>query len=469
VSKDYSHEVGYESLLADFSRYKQQTPKGITLVKEGQNIYLQFKTPNKSRSKYKCACSFTLDGMVEALGKAHKVAEALKALTSETEFWDWYDSTIKESVKLTDDRLTFGEAIAKVEDDFWSRLSRKKEKRDKNNPSDLSSWDKTYGTFYRHLPIAKEFNLVDIQNALSNYPTGTKNRKGAISAFKKLSEFNGQKRVFDSLGTLDISQTVFVELQTVSIEEFVHWREQALGITQSLHKNSDIDTRKAWLWVFSTQIVYALRISEVFAIKNLTEPYVSKDGISIPALSDPENITNLIYIGAKTNLGTTVKTGSRIARPLIPPKYPDLIEDLEIKTPLMPTNRPKGNNPRSIRNFHCATARRKLVSWGAPFTQTHADRHLGNINGMQAGVPLEIRAQSMGHTPAMNDSIYKKRQSTQTTIDLLLNSNQNAIDFVTALAEAKKLVAEDENNREVIIRLLSIIYQKDSRALAELL
>ncbi|PSB05763.1 hypothetical protein C7B62_24505 [Pleurocapsa sp. CCALA 161] len=88
---------------------------------------------------------------------------------------------------------------------------------------------------------------------------------------------------------------------------------------------------------------------------------------------------------------------------------------------------------------------------------------------MQAGISLEVRAQSMGHTPGMNDRGYKKRQSTQTTIDLLLNSNSNAIDFVTALAEAKKLIKEDENNREIVIKLLSVIYQKDSKALAELL
>jgi vesicle coat complex subunit len=75
----------------------------------------------------------------------------------------------------------------------------------------------------------------------------------------------------------------------------------------------------------------------------------------------------------------------------------------------------------------------------------------------------------MGHTPAMNDSVYKKRQSTQTTIDLLLNSNSQAIDFVTALAEAKKLVEENENDKEVITRLLSIIYQKDTKAISDLL
>ena len=88
---------------------------------------------------------------------------------------------------------------------------------------------------------------------------------------------------------------------------------------------------------------------------------------------------------------------------------------------------------------------------------------------MQAGIPLEVRAQSMGHTPAMNDGTYKKRQSTQTTLDLYTNSNSNAIDFVTALAEAKKLVTEKPEDKEVIARLLSIIYQKDSKTITELL
>jgi hypothetical protein len=149
MSKDYNHEIGYETLLADFKRYNKQTPKGVTLVKKGRNIYLQFKTTNKNRAQYACACSFTLDGMVEALSKAHKVAEKLKESSSETEFWQWYDSTIKESVSLKDDRLTFAEAISVVEIDFWNRPSRTKRIRDKNNSSDICSWNTTYGDFYR--------------------------------------------------------------------------------------------------------------------------------------------------------------------------------------------------------------------------------------------------------------------------------------------------------------------------------
>ncbi len=159
MSKDYNHEVGYESLLADFKRYNKQTPKGVTLVKEGRNIYLQFKTTNKPRSKYTCACSFTLDGMVEALSKAHKVAEKLKESSSETEFWQWYDSTIKESVNLKNDVLTFAQAILLVEDDFWRRPRTTKKARDKNNPSDRASWNNTYGAFYKLLPQEANVNL----------------------------------------------------------------------------------------------------------------------------------------------------------------------------------------------------------------------------------------------------------------------------------------------------------------------
>lgn len=469
MSKDYNHEFGYEGLLSDFKRYQKETPRGVGMTRRGQNIYLQFKTPNTARKPYACGCTFTLDGMVEALSKSKKVAEALKSLISEVEFWDWYDKEIKQESQLADDRLTFGEAIAKVEDDFWSRPSRTGRERDRNNASDQASWHRTYGCFYERLPGSNAVNLSDIQEVIDKQGKGTRNYKYAVSAMKKLTRTIKRQDVFSSLDDLNVVQTKFATLQSIDLDEFLAWRNKTLGITKALSKKDNLNARKAWMWVFSIQIVYALRISEVFAIKNLTKSYKLKDGVIIPALNDPDNTTDLIYIGDKTVIGTTVKTGARIARPQIPPKHPDLIERLAIKNPLLPTNRPKSKKPKSIADFFCSTARKKLILWNAPFTQTHADRNLGNVNGMQAGIPQEIRSKSMGHTPAQNESGYKKRMGTQTTIDLLLNSNQSAIDFVTALAEAKKLVKEDENNRELIIRLLSVIYQKDGRALGELL
>ncbi len=112
MSKNYNHEIGYESLLSDFKRYQKQSPRGVGLTKKGSNIYLQFKIGQVNRKQYSCNCSFTLDGMISALSKAHKVPEALKSFTSESEFWDWYDREIKETNKVENDLLTFRDAIA---------------------------------------------------------------------------------------------------------------------------------------------------------------------------------------------------------------------------------------------------------------------------------------------------------------------------------------------------------------------
>ena len=469
MSNDYTKEIGYETLLADFKRYQKQTPRGVGMKRTGQNIYLQFKTPNTKRKPYACNCSFTLDGMVEALRKSKLVKEKLESLTSEDEFWDWYDKEIKNESQLVDDRITFEEAIKKVEDDFWSRTSRTKRRRDKSNPSDQSSWRETYGRFFEYLPQDAFMNIQDIIVASQRQKPGTKVYKHVVSAYKKLAEINKRSDIREALGDIDITQTEYKALENITLKDFLDWREQILDPKNFSNGNVNVDTRKAWLWAFSMQVVYGLRISEVFAIKNTHIDYVTKDDVTIPALIKSDDTSSLIYIGEKTLLGTTVKTGSRIARPQIPPKYPNLIEMLDIKNVLVPENKPKTKNTDRIRSFYSSTATQKLARWNAPTTQTHALRHLANINGIQAGIPQEVRAQSLGHTVQMNESVYKKRQGTQTTIDLLLNSNQNAIDFVTALAEAKKLVKDNESDKLVIAKLLSIIYQKRQDELIELL
>ena len=106
MSKDYTNEIGYESLLSDFKRYQKETPRGVGMTRKGQNIYLQFKTPNTARKPYACGCTFTSDGMVNALKKSNKIAEALKGLTSEVEFWQWYDKEIKQESQLLDNQKT---------------------------------------------------------------------------------------------------------------------------------------------------------------------------------------------------------------------------------------------------------------------------------------------------------------------------------------------------------------------------
>ncbi|MDJ0680460.1 MAG: hypothetical protein QNJ18_11415 [Xenococcaceae cyanobacterium MO_167.B52] len=155
---------------------------------------------------------------------------------------------------------------------------------------------------------------------------------------------------------------------------------------------------------------------------------------------------------------------------MIPPKYPNLYFDWELEKPELPENKPKENsNPITMADFYCKTARRYLRDWNAPFTQTHADRHLGNLLGVQAGIPVEIRAQSMGHSVTMNETTYKKRQGIQTQIDVLTQSNKQAIDFTSGLLEAKQIIKKYPNSSVAIVELISKIYQKSEHEIEDLI
>ena len=473
-----SFAVGYERLLELFEDAQKQSPKGVSLrrIQSGsrQRIYLQFRVGNKNRRPYPCNCTFSLDGIANASKKAVLVAEKLASCTSEVEFWKWYDREIKEVSNIKNDILTFGEVITKIENEFFNsyRLFKKPpEKRDRNHPSDKKSWHNSYFTYYRYLPSDRQTNLKDIQNVLSRWEQGSKSYKDAVSVMKKLARTAKRKDILDELEDLNSKQTKFNKKQTIGLDEFLEWRNEVLGITRELHFNANLEVRKNWLWVFSMCIQYGMRISEVFAIKNLYGSYTNKElDIDIPAYNDPNNEGNIIYIGKETILGTTIKTGDRFSRLIVPPSYPRLTEELDTLNPKLPENRPrKSSKDYTVATFFATTSRSYLIEWNAPFTQTHADRHLCNLLGMQAGIKQEIRSQSLGHTVQSNENSYKSAQSIQTQLDILRYSNQDAIDFVAALNIAKKLVKRYSGSYQPIAELLARIYGKNEDDVMNLL
>ena len=470
--------TGYERLLELFEDAQKQSPKGVSLRRiqsgSGQRIYLQFKIGNKNRKPYPCNCTFSLDGIASASKKAVLVAEKLANCTSEVEFQEWYDREIKEISNIKNDILTFGEVIAQIENEFFNgyRLFKKPpEKRDRNNSSDRASYKRVYDDVYKFLPEQKQINLKDIQIVIGRWEKGTKSYKDAVSVMKKLARTAKRKDILDELEEINSRQTKFNKKQTIGLDEFLDWRDKALGITEELHPCVNLETRKNWLWVFSMCIQYGMRISEVFAIKNLYGHYTNKElNIDIPAYNHPSNEGNIIYIGKRTILDTTVKTGDRFSRLIVPPNYPDLTEKLDTLNPKLPTNRPKKDSkPNTITGFFGNIARQFLKRSSAPFTQTHADRHLANLLGMQAGIKQEIRAQSLGHTPLSNENSYKSAQSIQTQLDVLRYSNQDAIDFVAALNIAKKLVKRYPGSYQPIAELLAQIYGKNEDDVMNLL
>jgi len=466
VSNSADYLIGYERVLDYLKDAQKECPRGVGLKKEsrakGSYVQLQFKLGDKRVIK-SCGCNLTMQGIIDALRKSHLVASALESFSSETEFLRWYDDVILEKNIVNNDLITFGDAVAKVEADYWDGYTKKRLKRDKESTSHQNTWYQVYGKFYKLLPQDTMVNLVDTVSVINSKEKGSKSYKSCLSVMRKLAEIIGDTRLHEELGKIDGKQTIYRDdLQCVSIEDFLQLREDVLNIPVN-DKRYHLESRKRWLWVFSMQIVYGLRIHEVFAIQNVNQPFVTKDNITIPSLSDSNNTKMIAVVGDKTLLDTTTKTGFRLTVPMLPPTHPDLIEQLEIKSGLPPRLNMVSTNPQTIVGKYIKSARNCLENWGK-FTQTHALRHLANLNGMMSGISLETRAMSLGHSPTMNDTVYKKRQTTNTTIDLLTKSENQAIPLSSAIKVLKQHGADTGK-----IALLASIYNVNPARIIELL
>ncbi|WP_293297603.1 MULTISPECIES: hypothetical protein [unclassified Microcoleus] len=201
----------------------------------------------------------------------------------------------------------------------------------------------------------------------------------------------------------------------------------------------------------------------MFAVQNIDKPFKTKDGVIIPALNDPKNTKMIAVVGDKTLLDTTTKTGYRLTVPMLPPTHPDLIEQLEIKAGTPPQLKVVSTDPAVIVEKFSHSAGLRLRAWGK-FTQTHSLRHLANLNGMMGGVSLETRAMSLGHSPTMNDTVYKKRQTTKTTIDLLTKSDSQAIPLNSAIKVLKQMGSTQD-----LIAYTAAVYNVSPDRIVELL
>lgn len=482
--------IGYEKVLERWDRAQKQCPTNpkVELKKvskiNGTDIDFQFKIGNKSQTT-SSNCSLTISGINKAIDNAKLISQKLANCETEVEFWDWYDEAILDKSTISNDVLTFGEAIAKVENYFWESRDRNGRQRvkDPDRPNYHSwkrSYDNVYGNFYKLLPSDKNVNFEDMIKVIESKEAGSKVRSDTIGAMKKLSELIEYGNFWEKLNQLDTKITKKREkpLQSIGLEDFLdlHKAIWEYGLKNKLCRRH-LPSRKAWLWVFSMQVVYGFRISEVFSIQNIDKEFQTPDGVTIPALNDFKNDDMIAVVGEQTLIGTTTKTGYRLARPMIPPSHSNLIEYLGIKEGKLPDNRPKKDSNSNTKGcFFNSTARQKLQRWHAQIssqldgkeklTQTHALRHLANLNGMIAGLSLEQRAMSLGHSPAMNDSVYKKRKTTQTTLNALTTQTQ-AIPLNSAISSYKAIYGDeiDEN----VLRLLSTIYGTSNEKIKEYL
>ncbi len=452
-SIEVSKLVDHELVRAYLKASQKSTPKGIRIVSSGNRLYLRFKTATKPATvNNSCNEGFTRDGCINALAKALVVFDKLKEIETESEFWSWYESEIKGAVSLENDIITIGDAIEIVKKNYlngYDKCSRNRgDKKVKINT--LANYHSTYGVFFSRLNssfrlsgenIISELtrNWGQLFNLSGNQTLCSKGFKNAWTACCKLlrdtklsSELD---KVTNYFGSIKVVKKT--EMQTIDLETFLDFRDRVLGfndyeLTNEQLKN--IFSRKSWMKVFSINLLYGFRGQEVKAILNLDEP-VTINGYTFKALHDSNNQDNILVIdegfwvtdtSGKKHWITT-KTGKRIARPMIHPDYPNLVELLGIKdaSVAIPETTPRSNSrPSTIKNALITTMRKRLTNYikqvgGQGFTQTHALRHLANYHGKLAGLTRDQRALSLGHSQTMNDK-YDKHQTTRNQVNLLM-------------------------------------------------
>jgi hypothetical protein len=448
-----------DELFIFFKKKQKECPKGISLRREGKNLYLVFIWPDIHKRLPKgCNCDFTEIGIITAVDKANKICNALKTLKLASEFWSWYDSSILEKNTLENDLLTYREIFTQIENEYFNgRNKNTKRKRSKDIPNDIATFHCYYGHIFLCFPDLDAYPTWEvIKSILFSWKQGSKTFKDVYSVIKKICEMSANsKELLVKLSKIKCEQTEFKKIQSISLEQFLTWYKEQLDSIPTIKDPNHRKAKKSWLWVIAIILVYGLRPTEVTAAKNLTKP-VTIGEVVIPALNDPDNHDLLLVLDDFTYFGTSIKTGGRICKPMVTDK--ELIDLLDIKNPDLPICNPQPDSKAiSTIDLFANNLRRKLKNYKCPVTETYALRHLANQLGELYGIPQEIRARSLGHSVAMNDSVYKARNNTQTTIDLLTNHSKLPISLNLA---KEKLTAMGINTTDPTVEtIIRVIYQ----------
>lgn len=409
-----NYDESYARFLEAYQDFKGECPRGVSLKlqKSGTryNLLLQFKQPPTAKRLPKTAnLECTPQGVIDGVRKAKLVSEALGTITSASEFWDWYDKTILGKNQIEDNRLTYREIFKQLEDEYFTGYNRNTgRKRSRDIVSDLSSFWSSKGMYFKQFPDWDEFPSWESFKAMLYTPLqngeeliGSKTFKERYYILKTIAKKSPNKEhLLKQLEPINPKQTQFKKKQRIALDVFKDWWVAAKQEAYTIKNHQHQSARHSWLWVAGMTVMYGLRPTEIAAAVNLTKPFVTDDGITIKALSDPGNQDNYLVLGDyvyftdSNGKKVSIKTGGRIVAPI---PSPEMFEFLALKHPLLPEYSPKaGSRPDSVRNGFNNSCNGRLASMNCPITQKYAFRRLYNLLGEKYGLPIELRARLMG-------------------------------------------------------------------------
>ncbi|MEM1971129.1 MAG: hypothetical protein QXM92_01530 [Candidatus Anstonellales archaeon] len=352
----------FDPILQEHERLRKDIREnsGFLLIKIRGGI-LYFKIPvvvngEKNWKQFPTGEELSLQGLAIAWMKAQKVAEFLKGNPTVTQLQDSFDNVVnKEDFNVVDDGITVQEAIKVVYQDFFNRRDRRKLTRRKSSKSDNKCWYRMYGFYYSKLNPKAKVTFSLLKETLDIYgiddDTGQTNLylrryQEMLYAFIKLCKLNKLKGIAGQLEDLKVTKDQWKvqkrpRQKAMTAKEFYYLRKRVLE--EATLRNRE--TREFWMWVFSVQFLYGLRISEILHIKNWTEEYCpAKDPkennplktVFPPLIDTEKNPEHIIYVGnyrdspSSDNRKKNAKTGWRYVHPISDPEYPNMFEDFGI-------------------------------------------------------------------------------------------------------------------------------------------
>jgi integrase len=482
---EIGHEERFTQVFKFYDRKLKECPPNVTLYKARRqaattvNYYIQLQFINPvtgKRSTKTCGItSFTEESVIDAVQKAHKVANALKTITKASEFWEWYNREILGKNEIENDLITYREIFKDIEDKYFfgkHRNTKRKRVKDINqlgSVSDLKSFKCLYGDIFKKFPdwdkyptwdeIKKVWFSMGTKTTGTDSGQGTKSFENAKIAIKAICErCPNSDELLKKLNKIDATQTIFTEKQSIALDDFLKWYHQAYDEIPSIKRQDRKLARQSWLWVASMCVLYGLRPSEIASAQNLTKS-ITIDGETVYPLTDKErNQKATIVIGEFTYFGASTKTGLRPVNP-VPLDY--LWDELEIRNPMLPIYSPrKGTKPENIASGFDSQFGDRMNSYDCPITQQYAFRHLNNQILEMCGIPVAIRSRLMGHSESANTGDYKSRRNFKSELAIINANHKQPLSYDLAIKQLQRLGVNIESDDAKLF--LGVIYQIDN-------
>ncbi|MFM7574388.1 MAG: hypothetical protein ACKO4S_14830 [Snowella sp.] len=434
--------------------------KKVKISHKNRYITIQFSHPTiktDNGKKQQIVKSIGKQSM-EAVFKAEEIAtKIIEALHSGTYSDEWLakllDKPYVEKVKTSKETLTFEDAYLVLKKDFDRRGQNVKNSKSRYHKSFryFEQWEKLNDTLtpdkvktffesfdgemrIRHLCEFKR--LILLLELSAEYELLIENLKEDVTLIRKNSHCPGDKEIVET----------YLE---------IYEKSQQLN-------DEDYKKRKKWLNVYAILAIYGLRPHEIHHILNWDSPIVIRNNEFIiienpESNAEPININQDSYIPAITDENNQDKilvisggkTGKRIAIPFIP-KNSNWFEIFKIFD--IPFNNllPEITNPLEYSKYGKYKFTSAVTLWfkrNISFT-AYKLRHACNIRMHQAGLNHLTIANSLGHTLAVNQSVYLRHQELESKVVGFKNSltefnkNENEIEYLKL--ENRKLWEENK-------------------------